>query len=116
VSVARTEGLAAARKTAYVWNSLRPGARDAVRATDATLAGVLDEMLVLCQESTPHRAMSWKQVSRGTAENGYQPETEYFWSCPCREGHSDDMGESVWAKQAVDKHIADPTQFPGWSA
>lgn len=105
-----------AREVARVWKHMQDTRHPHRDTTNEGLLVVLDELVRRCSapEVVVHRADSWKHVMRGSAENGYQPETEYLWTCICREGHSDDMGESVWAKQAVDKHIADPTQFPGW--
>lgn len=109
-----------ARRVAAAWKKvdLDDISRDALGEAYEVLVptmDLLDELADRCSApEVVHTPTHWKHVMRGRPENGYQPEVEYLWSCACREGQSDDMGESVWAKQAVDKHIADPTQFPGW--
>lgn len=103
-----------ARQIAELWKQ-RAGERDQadVRFEDAPLADLLDELVRRCSAPV-HHPFAFKQIVRGRAENGYQPETEHFWTCACRDGKSGDMGGSQWAKQAADTHRADPTQFPGW--
>jgi hypothetical protein len=115
VSGNRTRVLEAARRVAYVWMSLRPEVRDAFRTEDVTLAAELDGLFAAVEEPEAHRIGVRKVVSRGRAENGYQPETEYLWTCSCRSGRtSGDMGTSPAAKSAADWHYAHPTEFPGW--
>lgn len=110
-----TDGIIeSARRVAKLWKDA-DAARDELEAVYESMVPALDELVRRCSApEVVHTPTHWKHVMRGRPENGWQPETEHFWTCACREGHSDDMGESVWAKQAVDKHIADPTQFPGW--
>lgn len=114
----RTRTLEAARRVAFIWNTVGdPGQQMLREKISPALARELDTLLEAARAPEPaerHAATSWKSVSRGRAENGWQPETEYLWTCSCREGHSGDMNDTVWAKQAVDKHLEDPTQFPGW--
>lgn len=111
----RTRTLEAARRVAHLWKNFGRE-REFVRSD---LANELDTLLEAVASSLDapeeHRTAARTITSRGRAENGWQPEREYVWSCSCRPGEqSGDMGGSGWAKQAADKHRADPTQFPGW--
>lgn len=103
-----------AREVARIWSELSRSQQEVTRGYVAPkLANALDELVRRCSAPV-HRPFAFKKTVRGRAENGWQPETEYFWTCTCRDGHSGDMGGSGYAKQAADKHEADPTQFPGW--
>lgn len=114
----RTRTLEAARRVAHVWNGVDDmGRRWVSEQVSPELRTELDTLLesVSAASEEQHRTNPRTITGRGRAENGYQPEREYVWSCSCRPGEqSGDMGGSGWAKQAADKHRADPTQFPGW--
>lgn len=104
-----------AREVAGFWNACDDWAKKTLREQiSVDLGDRLDELVRRCSVTKAHRPFAFKQTVRGRAENGWQPETEHFWTCACRDGKSGDMGGSGWAKQAADKHRANPTQFPGW--
>lgn len=113
----QTRTLEAARRVAYLWKS--PDVRVLRDQVHPDLARELDTLVQAVAEvrDTPveHRAFARKEIERGRPENGYQPETEYVWSCSCRPGKkSGDLGSQAEANAAVTAHLDDPTQFPGW--
>lgn len=104
-----------AREVARVWKHMQDTRHPHRDTTNEGLLVVLDELVRRCSVPEVHRTSVRTITSRGRAENGWQPEREYVWSCSCRPGvESGDMGGSAWAKQAADKHRDDPTLFPGW--
>lgn len=116
MSHARTEITEAARRVGYIWNSLRPEVRDEIRVIDVSLAAELDMLRDLCAGKLVSDHMTGVNVDVDRrAENGYQPEHEFFWYCSCRPGkRSGDMGMLSSAHGARGIHEQDPTQFPGW--
>src|SRR3982750_3467440 len=101
----RTRTLEAARRVAHLWNTVGdPGAQMIREKISPALARELDGLLEAVSSAIDapeeHRTAARTITSRGRAENGYQPEREYVWSCSCRPGkQSGDMGASAWAKQ-----------------
>lgn len=108
-----------ARRVAAAWKQvdLDDISRDALgKAYEALVPtmDLLDELADRC--SAPiHRTWARPHTPRGRAENGWQPEPEFYWGCSCiPEEKSGDMLSAFAAIQAAEAHEADPTQFPGW--
>lgn len=104
--------LESARRVAELWKDADAG-RDALTETYGSMVPALDELVGRCSEPMIHRTEARTITTPGRAEDGYQPEREYVWSCSCAPGwKSEDQGGSAWAKQAADKHRNDPERFP----
>jgi len=102
-----------ARRVAELWKDADAG-RDALTETYGSMVPALDELVRRCSAPV-HRIWARPHTPHGRAENGYQPEPEYYWGCSCiPEEKSIDMLSAAAAIQAAEQHEADPTQFPGW--